>query len=139
MRLFDYSTWIYYVFDIIFLIIEQYGNLYSFLNTLMFIWIMWMIGMVWARDCVYEDDYSTKLINSVHEVEVDGQCFPCLPFCRECSDVDDGSCSGGNCERGFFYSPSEDLCIACPVLCQQCTSATTCSLCIDGYYLDANS
>lgn len=68
MRLFDYSTWIYYVFDIIFLIIEQYGNLYSFLNTLMFIWIMWMIGMVWARDCVYEDDYSTKLINSVHEV-----------------------------------------------------------------------
>lgn len=56
--------------------------------------------------------------------------------CSQCAH-DTSRCTG--CADGYFYKgPSDTPCVACPINCKACKSATECSEPNPGYYLNSN-
>eukprot|EP01022_Parablepharisma_sp_SALTPOND_P020107 TRINITY_DN356_c0_g1_i6.p1 TRINITY_DN356_c0_g1~~TRINITY_DN356_c0_g1_i6.p1 ORF type:complete len:1096 (+),score=69.50 TRINITY_DN356_c0_g1_i6:1905-5192(+) len=65
-------------------------------------------------------------------------CPPCETGCATCDDYSPatGKCSG--CLPGWFRT-TENKCTQCGSTCKTCSDASTCSDCIDGYYLVSGS
>lgn len=82
---------------------ENTKNSSSSPNVYFFACLMLLMLQTKADTCVYNED-GTGLLNSYHELYIDGKCYPCPIQCKICDTVQDLSCSGGNCEDYYFYN-----------------------------------
>ncbi|CAK94680.1 unnamed protein product (macronuclear) [Paramecium tetraurelia] len=59
--------------------------------------------------------------------------------CTSCVDASHQSTPSCNCQSGMGMDTTTYMCFNCSSNCDTCTSGTVCTLCYDGYYLNANA
>ena len=68
----------------------------------------------------------------------DRLCSECSEYdtCTQCVDNAEFGADGCECVTGFSYLPNDASCGSCIDHCKQCSTSTTCDICIDGYHID---
>ncbi len=101
---------------------------------------LFLINLTINDTCIYKEDGS-GLLNTYHELYLNGNCYPCMVECKTCSSTQDRSCSSGNCEDNFYFNQSLSQCVKCGSLCKTCSGPeeADCQVCLDGLYFNSVS
>lgn len=104
------------------------------------VFLSFIIKLTLNDTCKYKED-GTGLLNSYHELYLNGNCYPCMIQCKTCSSVQDIACSSGNCEDNFYFDQSLTQCVKCASLCKTCNGPqeSDCHVCLDGLYFNGVS